>query len=172
MTKFQALKKFPALKKFQALQSSLPGRELPQERGQTGLPEGWSVCRSHRRKFTWDTSGSSWWGWFFFFGGFGFFWTPLNSNSLDHRSRPETGAEHSVNGGKAELFPFILILSKFVFQMIKQSEEFQHPQSLWLKCTFPKSSLMQDPAAAGPSSQTIPFPLIQVGSASGPTSTL
>jgi len=37
---------------------------------------------------------------------------------------------------RAELFTFNLILSKFVFQMIKPSEEFQHPQSLWSKCKF------------------------------------
>lgn len=111
-------KKFQAWEKSQALQS-----------------QGRSICRSHRRRFTWFKLV----GWFFFWW-FGFFWTLLNSNFLNRCSRPEAGAEHSVNGGEAELSPCSSILSKFVFQMIKPSEEFQHPQSLWLKCSSPKSS--------------------------------
>lgn len=46
---------------------------------------------------------------------------------------PGTGTEHPEWRKRAELFTFILILSKFVFQMRKQSEEFQLPQSLWSK---------------------------------------
>lgn len=57
-----------------------------------------------------QAGGVFWW--------FGVFWTLLNSNFLNRCSRPEAEAEHSVNGGEAELSPFIFILSKFVFQTI------------------------------------------------------